>query len=274
MLGKRTTAEVLLPAVGRPPFATFYLLHGLSDDASMWMRYSRIEAYARELPLVIVMPDGYRGFYTKNEQGPDFAQHIGEELPAFIERHFQVKTGRHSRAIGGLSMGGYGALRIGLAQPALYASINSHSGALAWGAAGGEGEFRRMAKARGWTEDFAAEMLRIFGHSPHGTEHDLLVLARRAKRARRLPHLLLDCGTDDYLLEDNRSFDAALTKHGIPHLYREFPGAHTWDYWDEHVRDALAFHAEALGLFPARSGVRLPKSKTEKPGPRERARLK
>jgi putative tributyrin esterase len=248
VIGKRTTAEVLLPEVGRPPFPTFYLLHGLSDDASMWMRQTRIEVYARELPLVIVMPDGYRGFYTNNEEGPAFAHHVGEELPAFIERHFQVKTERASRAIGGLSMGGYGALRVGLGYPDRYASINSHSGALGWGRGGKTSDYRRVAKQRGWTPEFAEEMRRVFGRSPVGTEHDVLDLARRAARRKQLPPLLLDCGTEDYLLDDNREFHTALERAKIPHVYREHPGAHTWDYWDEHIREALAFHAKHLGL--------------------------
>jgi putative tributyrin esterase len=246
-LGKRTTAEVLLPVAGRPPFPTFYLLHGLGDDATMWMRHTRIEVYAREYPFVIVMPDGYRGFYTRNEQGPDYARHLGEELPAFIERHFQVKTGRRSRAIGGLSMGGYGALRVGLAYPDLYASINSHSGALGWGRGGQRAGIRQVAHDRGWSDAFAAEMSRVFGDNPYETEHDVLLLARRARQARKLPSLLIDCGTEDYLLDDNRAFHAALEQEDIAHEYHEHPGAHTWDYWDAHVRDALAFHGRHLG---------------------------
>jgi len=72
--------------VGRHGGTCHYIkLHGLTDDASMWLRRSRIEWHVRNLPLIVVMPDGYRGFYTKNEQGPDYAEHIGVELPAMIE---------------------------------------------------------------------------------------------------------------------------------------------------------------------------------------------
>ncbi len=245
VLGKMTTTQVLLPDGGKGPFATLYLLHGLSDDSTTWLRRSRIEVYVKDLPLVVVMPDGYRGFYTDNAEGPAYARHIGEELPALIERTFPVKAERSARAIGGLSMGGYGALRLGLGYADRYCSVHSHSGAVGWNAKGG---LRAMALRRDWPPEFTAELRRIFGTSPVGGPNDLVALALKAKRARRLPAIALDCGTDDYLLQDNRDFVRRLTEAKIPFTYREFPGAHTWDYWDDHVRDALAFHARNLGL--------------------------
>ncbi|RRJ94530.1 esterase family protein [Opitutaceae bacterium TAV4] len=248
VLGKQTTAQVLLPDVGKPPYATFYLLHGLSDDSTNWLRRSRIEVYAAGLPLIVVMPDGYRGFYTDNDQGPAYAKHFGEELPSFVERTFHAKAARGARAIGGLSMGGYGALRIGLGYADRFCSVNSHSGAVGWGQIAGAADYKRAAKTRGWNDAFTAEMRRVFGSGPRGGAHDLLALARQAQAAGRLPKLMLDCGTEDFLIEDNRAFTRALAKQGVPHSYAEHPGAHTWDYWDEHIREALAFHAKNLRL--------------------------
>src|SRR5258708_9071092 len=130
VLAKQTSMQVLLPSIGQPPFATLYLLHGLSDDSTIWMRNTRIEWYVRGLPLLVVMPDGYRGFYTNNEEGPAYARHFGEELVAFVERNFPARAERGARAIGGLSLGGYGALRVGLGYSDKFCSIHSHSGAL------------------------------------------------------------------------------------------------------------------------------------------------
>lgn len=245
LLGKQTVTQVLLPEAGRGPFPVLYLLHGLSDDSTTWLRRSRIEVYVKDLPLVVVMPDGYRGFYTDNAEGPAYARHLGEELPALIERTFPVKAERGARAVGGLSMGGYGALRLGLGYPDRYCSVHSHSGALGWNAKGG---LRAMARRRNWPPEFTAELGRIFGRSPVGGPNDLIALATKAKRARRLPAIALDCGTEDYLLEDNRDFVKRLTKSGVPFSYREFSGAHDWDYWDIHIRSALKFHARNLGL--------------------------
>jgi S-formylglutathione hydrolase FrmB len=98
---------------------------------------------------------------------------------------------------------------------------------------------------------FFAELQQIFGRRLIGTKHDLLTLIQRARRRhRRLPRILIDCGTEDSLLESNRDFHRQLMAHHVPHVYREFPGDHNWDYWDLHIRDALAFHARNLHLPP------------------------
>ncbi len=242
--------QVILPSQGSPPHPTLYLLHGLSDDSTTWLRRSRIEAYARELPLIVVMPDGYRGFYTDNNEGPSYGRHFGEEIPAFVERNFPARSTRGGRAIGGLSMGGYGALRLAFGHPEKFCSVNSHSGALmrfnldvSPRRARQDEVFRRHPPA------FYRELQRVFGRQPMGTRHDLLALVRRARRRhRRLPRILLDCGTQDPLLEYNRAFHRELQELRVPHEYREYPGGHEWDYWDEHVREALEFHARNLQI--------------------------
>lgn len=251
LIGKHTTAEVLLPDVGQPPYPVFYLLHGLSDDASMWLRRTRLEFYAREFPAIIVMPDGYRSFYTNQEVGLPFAQHIGVELPTFIERTFHARAERSARAIGGLSMGGYGALRIGLGFPERFCSVNSHSGAVGWLRVGDPVSAQRRESTRVLTPEVIAELKRIFGENPTGTAHDVRTLATRALAAGTLPALLLDCGREDFLIEDNRDLHADLDRAQVPHTYREFDGAHTWDYWDLHIREALEFHTRSLGIVPS-----------------------
>jgi putative tributyrin esterase len=239
VLAKQVAAYVLLPDVGRPPFATFYLLHGLSDDHTIWLRRTRVEWYVRDLPMIVVMPDGFRGFYTDNADGPAYGRYIGQELPAFIERNLPARSSRSARCIGGLSMGGYGALRTALAYPARFASATSHSGPLLLG---------QIAPGSRPSPMSSSEWLRIFGPSPAGTHHDLLHLARVARRGGRLPKLRLDCGTEDALIEDNRSMHRQFTSAGIAHEYAEYPGGHTWDYWDQHVREAVEFHAKNLKL--------------------------
>ena len=227
--------NVILPTKGRGPWPVFYLLHGLSDDHTIWHRHTSIERYVAEWPMIIVMPDGLRNFYTNSPLG-NFTKYIGEEIPTFIETHFHAMKSRAGRCIGGLSMGGYGALRVGLEYPDRFASLNSHSGAL-------------MHGSKTWPAKANAEYNRIFGTRPAGTDHDLLSLAATARRGGgKLPKILLDCGTDDFLIADNRAFHARLTAMRIEHQYAEYPGAHTWAYWDQHVREALAFHGKNLKL--------------------------
>jgi putative tributyrin esterase len=236
-LEKQVASLVILPDVGQPPFPTYYLLHGLSDDHTIWQRRTRIEWYVRDLPLIVVMPDGFRGFYTNLDHGPAYAKYINEELVSFIERTFPAKPSRDARCIGGLSMGGYGALRAAFAYPQLYVSANSHSGAV-------------MHGSRAWPRsDLEMNREEMFGADPRGTDHDLLKLAADASKPRAiLPKLLIDCGTDDFLISDNREFHAKLESMGIEHEYHEFPGAHDWDYWDRHVQEAIAFHARNLRI--------------------------
>ena len=245
--------QVLLPSVGRPPYATLYLLHGLSDDSTAWLRRSRIEVYVRDLPLIVVMPDGYRGFYTDHDEGPAFARHFGEETLEFVETNFPAKPARGARAIGGLSMGGYGALRLALGYPERFCSAHSHSGALVrLNLDLSPRRARQDPILRKHSPEFFTELQRIFGRRVVGTRHDLLTLIRRARRRRRrLPRILIDCGTEDSLLEHNRDFHQQLVAHHVAHIYREFPGNHDWDYWDLHIREALTFHARNLRLPPS-----------------------
>jgi S-formylglutathione hydrolase FrmB len=232
-LGKMVPTAVVLPDYGDGPFPVLYLLHGLSDDHTAWLRRSRLEWYCRELPLIVVMADGHRNFYTDNTDGPAYAAFFAVELPAFIERTFHARTDRAGRCVGGLSMGGYGAMRLALGHPERYASAHSHSGALlAW---------RYDENRTTLTRD---EHRRIFGAgSADGSGHDLIALAADARaRGVELPRLRLDCGVDDFLLPVNREFAGHLKRLNVPHEYLEPSGAHDWDYWDLHVRDALKFH--------------------------------
>lgn len=237
-LGMRVTMSVLLPEAIEGPFATLYLLHGLSDDHSIWHRLTRLEAFAWRLPMAVVMPQGFRGFYTRNESGPDYARYIADDVVCEAERLFPLRRERAGRSIGGLSMGGYGALRVGLAWPERFASIASHSGAVMYGTTGQRTEGPMTI----------GEYQRIFGHSPAGSDHDLVRLAQMAKE--NLPAIVIDCGEDDFLLDQNRAYHARLEELKIAHQYDEFPGEHNWDYWDARLPAAIARHAAAMGITP------------------------
>jgi S-formylglutathione hydrolase FrmB len=240
-LQKASSVSVVFPddpAVPRP-WAAFYLLHGLSDDDTIWMRRTSIERYVEGLPLVVVMPDGGRGWYTNAVVGPAHEDDLIKDVTGLVDRTFPVKAERGGRAIGGLSMGGYGAVKLGLKHPDLFASVNSHSGALAivqddW-------------SKNGHIKDIAPELERIFGKSPRNGPEDPFGIIERTDHGL-VPALRIDCGKDDFLTEQNRSFHSKLESMKIPHEYAEFPGEHTWSYWDLHVQEAIAFHVRNLKI--------------------------
>jgi S-formylglutathione hydrolase FrmB len=240
-LGKATAANVILPeGHGRGPFATFYLLHGLSDDHTIWQRRTSIERYVAPYPMIVVMPDGGRGFYCDAKEGALWETALVRDLIGVVETLFRVRSTRAARCIGGLSMGGYGAAKLALKYPELFCSAVSHSGALGFAHKPFRDEDPR-----------APEFRRIVGDRAAGGSDDLFALANRLPPSER-PALRIDCGLDDRLLSDNRALHAHLESIDYPHEYEEFPGGHDWAYWDAHVQEAIAFHARNLRLKPRR----------------------
>lgn len=236
-LGKQTTATVILPQSDHPgPFPVLYLLHGLSDDYTAWMRNTSIVRYVSRLPLIVVMPDGGRGFYCDAVQGFAYETAITTDLIGYIDKMLPTVATREGRVLAGLSMGGYGALKLALSHPDKFCATVSHSGAP---------DFAHV-----WPDPNHDEFGRIIGDDSVGGPNDLYALAERFATGELgpWPQVRLDCGVDDFLLEMNRSFQAHLQKLGLPHEYEEFPGAHEWGYWDEHIKETLAFHAKILGI--------------------------
>lgn len=224
-LGKRTTYNVILPEQGEGPFPVVIQLHGFSDDYNSWIQNSNLARYAADYPLVVVLPDGGTSRYLNLESGGRYGKQRYEDLimrdiPQHLRRNFNVTNGPW--AIGGLSMGGYGAMRLGLKYPDVFGSIWSHSGS-----------YRVPEIEPPFFTD--VEDADVFAH------------ANRVASAGQPPVISFDCGVDDDLLDLNRKFHRHLETIGLEHHYAEHPGAHTWDYWDAHVREALAQHILVLG---------------------------
>jgi S-formylglutathione hydrolase FrmB len=240
-LGKASSVSVVFPddpALPRP-WSVFYLLHGLSDDDTIWMRRTSIERYVERLPLMVVMPDGGRGWYTNAQVGYAYENDLIKDVIGLVDRTFPVRTERAGRAIGGLSMGGYGAVKLGLKHHEMFCSINSHSGAL--------GILRQDWTANPRIKDIAVELERIFGTSHQGGPEDPFAIIQQIDHGRISP-IRIDCGKADFLLDQNRAFHKHLQSHHIEHEYEEFVGDHNWPYWDEHVQEAIAFHLRNLKI--------------------------
>ncbi len=226
-LGKQSAMYAVLPE-GDGPFRVVYELHGYSDDYTIWLRRSNIERYAEELGLMVVLLDGSTSFYIDSRAGhADYEKHILESV-SFIDRTFHTIASPAGRAIGGLSMGGYGCVKIGLKYPELFGSVASHSGAVDLAAMHANANDTRLRGMLG---------------EQMPPEEDCFALAELPNEK---PAIYFDCGVDDFLIEQNRRFHTHLTELGVPHVYVEHPGDHCWAYWDEHITDALKFHIEHL----------------------------
>lgn len=245
-IGRSLKYRVMLPAgYGANPhrYPVLYLLHGLTGHYTDWDQQSQLSTHLGRYDLVVVMPEGENAWYTDSASNPadKFETAIGVDLVADVERKFQVVGSRFGRAIAGLSMGGYGALKYGLKYPGRYVMVGSLSGALlADDTPTGmppDSEFARIARE---------SRVAAFGPpgSPARGANDVMALVGKADPAT-MPYVYVACGTEDRLIGVNRGFVAALNKQRIAYEYHETPGAHTFAYWDRAIRpflDALAEH--------------------------------
>ena len=204
------------------------LLHGLSDDHTVWQRHTSIERHAQNLQVAVVMPAVNRSFYLDMKNGAKYYTYVSEELPQAMRAFFPLSDQRKDNFVAGLSMGGYGALLLALRKPENFSHAASFSGAT---------DMVEIARDRN-----IPDIEHVFGKkSPAGTDADLFHLARRhAAEKTRLPKLSIYCGAKDFLYQQNVRFNAELRRLGIPFDYSESPThEHTWDYWDLCIADYL-----------------------------------
>ena len=248
LIGKTLPYNVVLPTNYRVSrntrYPVLYLLHGLTGHYSDWLTRTNVADYAAKYRIIVVMPEGNDGWYTDSATVPSerYESYFIRELIPDVQKRYRTIESRYGRGVAGLSMGGYGALKFGLKYPATFAFAGSMSGAL---------------DAASWSEkEMAAfpslrdSFMGVFG--PLGSEtrktNDVFELVRTmtTARAASLPYFYLDCGTEDMLANDNARFAALLHEKKIAHEYRQLPGNHNWQYWDQQVREVLKIAAEKL----------------------------
>jgi S-formylglutathione hydrolase FrmB len=251
LVGKTLPYNVLLPVNYNQPdsrtkrYPVIYLLHGLTGHYTNWLEKTKLVDYTAPYEFIIVMPEGNDGWYTDSATVPTdkYESYILQELIPDVEKRFRASGEAGSRAIAGLSMGGYGALKFGVKYPQQFVFVASMSGALG---------------AASWTEsdlkglEFILRSLQsVYGSesSPTRAANDLARLYRDLPAASiaSLPYIYLDCGTEDQLLQVNRDFVAILMTRKIPHEYRQLPGTHSWTYWDSQVQEILRIAAKRFG---------------------------
>jgi len=240
--------NVVLPADYRASRTTrypvLYLLHGLGGHYSDWLTRTNVADYAAQYRMIVVMPEGNDSWYVDGATGSSdrYESYILKELMPDVDKRYRTIQARYGRAIAGLSMGGYGAVKYGLKYPSTFAFAGSVSGAF--------GVTRYTEKEMGgasW-EPF----LKIFG--PAGSEtrkaNDVFEITKALTPGRiaSLPYFYFDCGTEDAAqhFNPNRELSQLFLEKKIPHEYRELPGNHSWQYWDQQVKEVLRIASEKL----------------------------
>lgn len=215
-------------------FPVLYLLHGLTGHFDNWTDKTKVVTYAHKYGLIIVTPEGNDGWYTDSVSTPNdkYESYIIQELIPEIDKNYRTQADRDHRVIAGLSMGGYGGLKFGLKYPEMFTLAGSFSGAL-----GAASFSEKTAGVIGKAIDS------IYGPLDSETRkaNDIFRIVKElsSEKIKSLPFLYVDCGTEDFLIQNNRDFMQLLVEKKVPHEYRQLPGAHNWEYWDKQVLEFL-----------------------------------
>ena len=246
-LRRETSFEVMIPndprfgapdpAEGRP-LRTLFLLHGFTGKAGNYVPFGLPEKYN----FAIVMPSAENSFYLNGlSTGHAFQTLVGEELVDYVRKTFRLAMKPEDTCIAGLSMGGFGALHTGLAYPQTFSKIGAMSSALI------VHEVAKMQPGGGnevANYDFYRE---CFGEPSRVEESDNNpeTLIRKLKAAgQKIPEIYLTCGTEDFLIENNREMHRFLEAEGVPHEYHEAPGIHDMVFWTEHIQKIVRWMFE------------------------------
>jgi S-formylglutathione hydrolase FrmB len=240
LMGRSMPYRIILPksysTSKQKRYPVVYLLHGLFGSNENWTTLTKLPSYAENYEFIIVNPEGENGWYVDSPTvaANRYESYIIKELVPAIDAKYRTNAERNGRAVAGLSMGGYGALKYGVKYPEMFALAGSFSGAL--GAA--------TFKSTGGVMDAIFKSINeSFG--PVGSEtrkaNDLFGLFKDVspERIKTLPFIYLDCGTEDFLFQNNKEFDVLLIEKKVPHEFRERPGGHEWPYWDAQVAEFL-----------------------------------
>lgn len=225
-------------------YPVLYLLHGWAGHYTDWLTRTNVADYAAQYRMIIIMPEGNNSWYVDGAAATDdkYESYILQELMPDVDKRYRTIQSRYGRAIAGLSMGGYGAIKYGLKHPSVFAFAASMSGAF--------GVTRYTENEMGGSnwEPF----VKTFG--PLGSEtrkaNDIFEITKGLTPARgaALPYFYFDCGTEDagQHMNRNRELSELFLEKKIPHEYRELPGDHSWEYWDRQVQEVLKIAAERL----------------------------
>lgn len=239
ILPQQTSGQIGMETKAGEKFPTLYLLHGLSDDHTIWLRRTSIERYVSEMNLAVVMPTTHVGWYADMAYGNRYWTYLTQELPQVCRSFFRgMSDKREDTFIAGLSMGGYGAFKAALGAPQTFCAGASLSGAL---------DVAELA--HGTSLGDAHYWYTVFGDPDKvkGSQNDVFHLAEQCKSSGQMPRLYQWCGTEDSLYAQNVRMRDHLQRLGYDLTYEESPGDHRWCYWDEKIQSVLNWWEQGRG---------------------------
>lgn len=233
------TVEIpgMMEAAPSGPMRSIYLLHGYSGGQHDWISGSKIQELALKHNIAVFMPTGDNSFYIDDtDMGALYGEFIGKELVEVTRKMFHLSDKREDTFIGGLSMGGYGAIRNGLKYADTFGRIIALSSALiTYNIAGIPEDYKDpVADYKYYT--------RVFGdlNKLLGSDKDPEAIAHSLKESGRdIPKIYMACGTEDFLLKENRKYHNFLISENIEHTYEEGPGIHDWTFWNKYIEKAI-----------------------------------
>ena len=241
-LERHISFEMMIPgeneADSKRPMKTVFLLHGYSSGAWNWIP----EELAQKYGFTVVIPNGENSFWLDGiSTGHKFCTLIGEELPRYLRKTFGLANSADDTYIMGLSMGGFGALHTALRYPGQFGKAGAMSSALIVHEVAGMKPGSNSGKAN---YEYYRE---CFGEPEKVLESDnnpeTLALRLKAE-GKKLPDIYMCCGTEDFLLVNNRQMHAFLTEHDIPHEYHESAGNHDMTFWNEYTAKIIKWMFE------------------------------
>ena len=243
LMAREMPYRVVLPANYKAEkdrrYATIYLLHGLTGHFDNWTDRTKLAEFAAKYNYIFVTPEGGNGWYSDSGSVPNdkYESYIVQELIPEIDKNFRTISDKNHRAVAGLSMGGYGSIKFGLKYPEKFVLVGSFSGALQAASLS-----EKMVATTGW-KALVDSITSVYGadDSPTRTANDVFKIVREmpADKAKTLPFIYLDCGTEDGLIVTNREFSTLLLEKKIPHEFRQLPGIHDWKFWDAQIQEFL-----------------------------------
>lgn len=220
------------------PFKTLYLLHGGFGNHTDYISGTRIQRWAEENNLAVIMPAGENQFYIdKPEQDEYYGAFVADELIEFTRQMFPLSDKKEDTFIAGLSMGGYGALINGLKYHETFSHIGAFSPAIMneMIASGEQGNIVAGLWKPGFYENVMGGTDTILN-----SEKDYRYLIDQLIEQKiEIPRIYLPIGREDFLLEPVRGYHEFLVERQIPVTYIEDDGGHEWDFWDKYLKRFL-----------------------------------